>query len=114
MVVRAKVCELTDGFLWFVCGNFDVSPKHMYMYLTFICMRPDSSAVLFDVKLTNMSLVSSLFTSLNLHICLHLANRAPGNEVCIAGAVPVCSLLAFDLLATFAGDLLDDISQVCQ
>ena len=27
MVVRAKVCELTDGFLWFVCGNFDVSPK---------------------------------------------------------------------------------------
>ena len=27
MVVGAKVCELTDGFLWFVCGNFDVSPK---------------------------------------------------------------------------------------
>ena len=26
MVVGAKVCELTDGFLWFVCGNFDVSP----------------------------------------------------------------------------------------
>ena len=25
MVVGAKVCELTDGFLWFVCGNFDVS-----------------------------------------------------------------------------------------
>ena len=23
MVVGAKVCELTDGFLWFVCGNFD-------------------------------------------------------------------------------------------
>ena len=22
MVVRAKVCELTDGFLWFVCGLF--------------------------------------------------------------------------------------------
>ena len=20
------VCELTDGFLWFVCGNFDGSP----------------------------------------------------------------------------------------
>ena len=27
MVVGAKVCELTDGFLWFVCGNFDVSPN---------------------------------------------------------------------------------------
>ena len=27
IVVGAKVCELTDGFLWFVCGNFDVSPK---------------------------------------------------------------------------------------
>ena len=26
MVVGAKVCELTDSFLWFVCGNFDVSP----------------------------------------------------------------------------------------
>ena len=29
MVVGAKVCELTDGFLWFVCGNFDVSPKDL-------------------------------------------------------------------------------------
>ena len=27
MIVGAKVCELTDGFLWFVCVNFDVSPK---------------------------------------------------------------------------------------
>ena len=27
MVVGTKVCELTDGFLWFVCGNFDVSPS---------------------------------------------------------------------------------------
>ena len=26
MVVGAQVCELKDGFLWFVCGNFDVSP----------------------------------------------------------------------------------------
>ena len=31
MVVGAKVCELTDGFLWFVCGNFDFSPKE-YTY----------------------------------------------------------------------------------
>ena len=22
MVVGAKVCELTDGFLWFVCGSY--------------------------------------------------------------------------------------------
>ena len=27
MVVGAKVCELRDGFLWFVCGNFDIFPK---------------------------------------------------------------------------------------
>ena len=31
MVVGAKVCELTEDFLWFacgfVCGNFDVFPK---------------------------------------------------------------------------------------
>ena len=27
MVVGAKVCELTDDFLWFVCVNFDISPK---------------------------------------------------------------------------------------
>ena len=26
MLVWAKVCELTDDFLWFVCGNLDVSP----------------------------------------------------------------------------------------
>ena len=25
MVVGAKVCDLTDAFLWFVYGNFDVS-----------------------------------------------------------------------------------------
>ena len=29
MVVRTKVCELTDGFLWFVCGNFNVSPNNI-------------------------------------------------------------------------------------
>ena len=28
MVVGAKVCELTEDLLWFVCGNFDVFPKH--------------------------------------------------------------------------------------
>ena len=22
MVVGAKVCELTDGFLWFLCGSY--------------------------------------------------------------------------------------------
>ena len=27
MVVGAKACEFTDGFLWFVRGNFVVSPK---------------------------------------------------------------------------------------
>ena len=33
MVVGAKVCELTDGFLWFVCGNFDVSPNQRQSHL---------------------------------------------------------------------------------
>ena len=27
MVVGAKVCDLTEDLLWFVCGNFDVSPN---------------------------------------------------------------------------------------
>ena len=27
MVVGAKVGDLTGGFLWFVCGNFDVFPN---------------------------------------------------------------------------------------
>ena len=27
MVAGAKVCELTEDLLWFVCGNFDVFPK---------------------------------------------------------------------------------------
>ena len=27
MVVGAKVCDLTEDLLWFVCGTFDVFPK---------------------------------------------------------------------------------------
>ena len=40
MVVGAKLCELTDGFLWFVCGNFDVSPYivRVYMINILVCM----------------------------------------------------------------------------
>ena len=34
MVVGAKVCEVTDGFLWFVCGNFDVSHNTLSILLT--------------------------------------------------------------------------------
>ena len=30
MVVGAKVCELTEDLLWFVCGNFDVFPKSFF------------------------------------------------------------------------------------
>ena len=38
MLVGAKVCELTADFLWFVCGNVDVSPNicnnyYKYEYL---------------------------------------------------------------------------------
>ena len=33
MVVGAKVCELTDAFLWFVCGNFDVYPYHSQYHM---------------------------------------------------------------------------------
>ena len=29
-MVGAKVCELTDGFLWLVCGHFDISPKQCH------------------------------------------------------------------------------------
>ena len=28
MLVGAKVCDLTEDLLWFVCGNFDVFPKY--------------------------------------------------------------------------------------
>ena len=41
MVVVAKVCELTDGFLWFVCGNFDVSPKISQFCAIGMWMRPE-------------------------------------------------------------------------
>ena len=29
MVVGAKVCDLTEDLLWFVCGNMDVFPKFL-------------------------------------------------------------------------------------
>ena len=35
MVVGAKVCELTDGFLWFVCG--------LYVRILTSPLRPDSA-----------------------------------------------------------------------
>ena len=30
MLVGAKVCDLTEDHLWFVCGNFDVFPYRDY------------------------------------------------------------------------------------
>ena len=33
MMVGAKVCELTDGFLWFVCGNFFAPIMFMKLFL---------------------------------------------------------------------------------
>ena len=27
MLVGAKVCDLTEDLLWFVCGNFDAFPN---------------------------------------------------------------------------------------
>ena len=41
MVVGAKVCELTDSFLWFVCGlyvgiltsPFNMQPQGLYLFL---------------------------------------------------------------------------------
>ena len=40
MVVGAKVCELTDGFLWFLCGNFDVSPKAFLTLIHWLVTAP--------------------------------------------------------------------------
>ena len=37
MVVGAKVCELTGGFLWFVCGlyvDYDDYDEACFMHLT--------------------------------------------------------------------------------
>ena len=42
MVVGAKVCELTDGFLWFVCGLYVgilTSPLIRYCYPFSKCFR---------------------------------------------------------------------------
>ena len=47
MVVGAKVCELTDGFLWFVCGLYVgiltspliIIPSHGHAY-TFSIVHP--------------------------------------------------------------------------
>ena len=39
MVVGAKVCELTDGFLWFVCGLYVgilTSPLKGNLFKTFL------------------------------------------------------------------------------
>ena len=33
MVVEAKVCELTDGFLWFVCGLYAGTCPSYYIYV---------------------------------------------------------------------------------
>ena len=40
MVVGAKVCELTDGFLWFVCGLYVgilTSPLIVLPFLQVLC-----------------------------------------------------------------------------
>ena len=48
MLVWAKVCELTYGFLWFVCGNSDVSPYKSFFYKFMpVCANN------FNYKLTN-------------------------------------------------------------
>ena len=39
MLVGAKVCDLTDDLLWFVCGNFDVFP---YTRVFVLAMDPSS------------------------------------------------------------------------
>ena len=44
MVVRAKVCELTDGLLWFVCGLYLgilTSPLKMERFVAF-CVQGHS------------------------------------------------------------------------
>ena len=43
MVVGAKVCELTDGFLWFVCGLYVgilTSPLSRNMTPLLLCYLP--------------------------------------------------------------------------
>ena len=45
MVVGAKVCELTDGFLWFVCGLYVgilTSPLSQLQKTQIICFRRHS------------------------------------------------------------------------
>ena len=43
MVVGVKVCELTDGFLWFVCGLYVgilTSPLKLHVKLAFLHLPP--------------------------------------------------------------------------
>ena len=39
MVVGAKVCDLTDGVLWFVCGNFYFSPYSSFQNIAIFCVN---------------------------------------------------------------------------
>ena len=40
MVVGAKVCELTDGFLWFVCGLYVGILTSPLSYFWFLVVKP--------------------------------------------------------------------------
>ena len=40
MVVGAKVCELTDGFLWFVCGLYMGILTSPLSFITRLCYKP--------------------------------------------------------------------------
>ena len=53
MVVRAKVCELTDGFLWFVCGLYVKT-------LTSPLIITGSLFVFTDVLFAEVSVIRSL------------------------------------------------------
>ena len=51
MVVWAKVCELTEDLLWFVCGNFDVFPSFFFFFLFHYLsyMKSSSDSIVGDV-----------------------------------------------------------------
>ena len=63
MVVGAKVCDLTEDLLWFVCENFDFSPTcgpHKHVVHTSLSMCSDRTDTVITLPGYRCSLVLGL------------------------------------------------------
>ena len=66
MVLGAKVCELFVVCMWFVCGNFDISPYSCvgYFRCQFLSLGPQETTswpiVLYILSLSNRIMVKGV------------------------------------------------------